>query len=378
MKVMIAVTHLLGTGHLRRALVLADAFSSSGHPVLLASGGMPLDVTPPAGTRILQLPPLRSDGVNFSRLLDDAGRLAGDALLTRRQTLLCKALTDFAPDILITELFPFGRRILSAEFTALLSAAHALAPRPVILSSIRDILAPPSKPSKAARAQELIINNYDAVLVHSDPNGTTLDQSWPMSDALSAKLLYTNYVTQPPPTPHPKGIGTGAILISAGGGNVGTDLFETAIAAARLMPEIQWRLLVAGDGGRLATLRDLAKDSAAIVEPARPDFRNMLAGAAASVSLCGYNTAMDVLQTRTPAVFVPFDDGNEVEQSLRAHSLSGLAGITTLHSKDLTPDALCAAVRQVLAAPKREQGSLRFDGAAQSVAIATNMAEARK
>lgn len=378
MKVMIAVTHLLGTGHLRRALVLADAFSSAGHRVLLASGGMPLDVTAPAGTRVVQLPPLRSDGVNFSRLLDDAGRPADDALLMRRQTTLCETLTDFLPDILITELFPFGRRILGAEFTALLSAASGLAPRPVILSSIRDILAPPSKPSKATRAQELVANHYDAILAHSDPNGTTLDQSWPISDAVSAKLHYTGYVAQPPPTPHPNGAGRGEILVSAGGGNVGTDLFETAIAAARLMPETHWRLLVAGDGERVATLRDLAKHSATIVEPARPDFRNMLAGAAASVSLCGYNTAMDVLQTRTPAVFVPFDDGNEVEQSLRARSLSGLTGITALCSGDLSPDALCTAVRRVLAAPEREQGSLRFDGAAQSVAIATGMAEARK
>lgn len=377
MNVMIVVTHLLGTGHLRRALVLADAFTAVGHRVLLASGGMPLDLPTPDGTRILQLPPLRSDGVNFSRLLNDADQPADDALLARRQTMLCDAIADFEPDILITELFPFGRRVLSAEFIALLEAAQRRAAPPVILSSIRDILAPPSKPSKAERAEELITDCYDAVLVHSDPHGTTLDQSWPISEAVSAKLRYTGYVTQPPPTPHPERISEGEILVSAGGGNVGTDLFETAIAAARLMPGFRWRLLVAGDGERVARLRDLAQDSSTIVEPARPDFRNMLAGAAASVSLCGYNTAMDVLQTRAPAVFVPFDDGNEVEQSLRASSLSGLSGIATLQSAELTADALCTAVRQVMAAPRREQGSLQFDGAAQSVAIATSMAEAR-
>ena len=35
MKVMIAVTHLLGTGHLARALVLARAFMASGHATTL-------------------------------------------------------------------------------------------------------------------------------------------------------------------------------------------------------------------------------------------------------------------------------------------------------------------------------------------------------
>ena len=48
----------------------------------------------------------------------------------------------------------------------------------------------------------------------------------------------------------------------------------------------------------------------------------MLYHAAASVSLCGYNTALDVLQSGVPAVLVPFDNGGEVEQSLRAEALA--------------------------------------------------------
>jgi predicted glycosyltransferase len=377
MKVMIVVTHLLGTGHLRRALVLAGGFAEAGHEVLLASGGLPLDLALPAHTRMLQLPPLRSDGINFTRLLDEAGQPADEALLCRRRRLLCNGVTSFNPDILINELFPFGRRVLGDEFTALLDAAHALSPRPVILSSIRDILAPPSKPAKADLTEQIVTTRFDSVLVHSDPHATTLDQSWPVSAALKPRLRYTGYVAAPPPAPHPDGTGTGEVLLSTGGGTVGTHLFETAIATAQMMPAIRWRLLVAGDAARLDRLRVLARGLPIIVDPVRPDFRNMLACATASVSLCGYNTAMDVLQTRIPAVFVPFDDGKEVEQSLRAASLARLPGITTLTSRDLTPETLRIALEQVLSAPKRDGALLRFDGAAQSVAIATGMARAR-
>jgi len=61
-----------------------------------------------------------------------------------------------------------------------------------------------------------------------------------------------------------------------------------------------------------------------VVEPPTPDFRMLLTGAAASVSMCGYNTALDVLQAGVPAVLIPFDDGGEVEQGLRADALAAL------------------------------------------------------
>ncbi len=378
MKVMIVVTHLLGTGHLRRALVLAQAFSARGHEVLLASGGMPVPELDFTDITHLQLAPLRSDGVDFGRLLDADGVLASDAVKTARRHVLCETLAGFSPDILITELFPFGRRNLKEEFNALLETAWGLSPRPVILSSVRDILAPPSSAAKASRTKDIITTRYDGVLVHSDPQATTLEQSWPVDAELARRLHYTGYVAQPAAGPHPDRTGDGEILVSAGGGNVATRLFDCAIEAARLMPGTRWRLLVGGnDTDRINALRRRAGDSSVVIEPTRPDFRQMLFHAAASVSLCGYNTALDVLQAGTPAVFVPFDEGTEVEQTRRAESLSHLPGIMSLSSADATPQNLAEAVSALMTSPRREGSTLRFDGAVQSVAIASVMARAR-
>lgn len=379
MKVMIVVTHLLGTGHLSRALTLARAFVAAGHGGLVASGGMPAPQLDHDGVQMLQLPPLRSDGTNFTRLLDETGAPADDAYLTHRSGVLNHALSAFQPDILITELFPFGRRVLSDEFLSLLDAAKAMPTPPVILSSIRDILAPPSKPSKATRADEIITRYYRAVLVHSDPHSTRLDQSWPVSDRLARFLRYTGYVAPPRAGGHPDNTGNGEILVSAGGGSVGDNLFQTAVAAARLNPDQRWRLLVGGSNaaGRVAELTQLAKGSRTIIEPARPDFRQMLHNAAASVSMCGYNTALDVLQAGTPAVMIPFDAGNEVEQTLRATSLASLPGLSVLGSADLTPETLTEHLQQVLADGPRTNTGLKFDGAAQTVRLACDMAEVR-
>lgn len=375
MKTMIVVTHLLGTGHLSRALTLARAFASSGHEALIASGGMPAPQLDHSTVRLLQLPPVRSDGTNFTRLLTDQDSPATEQYLAQRQADLISALAAFQPDILITELFPFGRRILGDEFLALLNAAHAQPVRPVIISSIRDILAPPSKPAKATRADDIIAALYDAVFVHSDPQSTPLDKSWPVSDRLAPYLRYTGYVAPPAAAPHPDNQGTGEVLVSAGGGSVGDALFETAIAAARLMPHQQWRLLVGGNTAnkRVASLRQQAKGSRTIIEPARPDFRQMLTGAAASVSMCGYNTALDVLQAGTPAVMIPFDAGNEVEQTLRANSLAQMPAISVLSNALLTPQTLISHVRQVMTQGPRKKTNLGFDGAAQTVQMACNM-----
>ena len=42
MRVAIVVTHLLGAGHLRRAINLAQAFSDAGHVATVISGGVPV------------------------------------------------------------------------------------------------------------------------------------------------------------------------------------------------------------------------------------------------------------------------------------------------------------------------------------------------
>jgi predicted glycosyltransferase len=369
MKVMIVVTHLLGTGHLARALTLARAYIAAGDMVSVVSGGMSAPLIARQDVTLEQLPPVRSDGVDFSRLLDADGGEATAAYLAARQTALLAAFTRFAPDVLITELFPFGRRILRTEFTALLEAAREMQHPPFICASVRDILAPPSKPRKADYADAVILRYYDAVLVHSDPALTPLELSWPVSDRLRPLLHYTGFVAPPAAVPHPAGIGKGEIIVSAGGGDVGAHVYEAALAAAALIHQ-PMRLLVGGSApeARVIALRHQAP-AHVTVEPARPDFRQMLYHAAASVSLCGYNTALDILQAGTAAVFIPFDEGGEVEQGLRAHALAHRIGIATVSRTNLSAASLSGAVQAVLAAPRRVPATTGFDGAAQTVAF---------
>ena len=367
MRVLIAVTHLLGAGHLTRAAALARAFAAAGHEALLVSGGRPAPMVRPEGLRLVQLPSLHVVGTDFSRLLGPDGHPADAALIARRRALLLDALADFAPDAVITELFPFGRRALAAEFLALVDAAQAHRPRPLVLASVRDILVASAKLERIAQAHERVARLYDAVLVHGDPALVPLDVSWPLDAGTAQKIRYTGYVDEG--TAAVPAATRSGVLVAAGSGPAGLCLLRAAAAAARLQPSPGWRIL-AGHG---VPEDDLAALSHGLPEGtiarARPDYRTLLAGAALSVSQCGYNTAIDLLATATQAVLVPFEAGGETEQRLRAECLAGRGLARVLPEADLTAASLLQAVDAQLGAKPPEGHGIDLGGAARTVKI---------
>ncbi|MGD1868347.1 MAG: glycosyltransferase family protein [Neomegalonema sp.] len=371
MKVLISVTHLLGTGHLARAIALADAFASAGHDALILSGGMPAPHLHPGSTaKLVQVPPVRSDGVDFANLLDPDGRPVADDYRSKRETAFNEALQSFEPDVVITELFPFGRRVLAGEFESLLRAARALAPRPLVFCSIRDVLAPPSSEKKAQQTSDRIRDFYDGVMVHGDPGITPLEQSWPVTPEIAAKLAYTGFIAPTLPAAAPEGDGADEVLVTAGGGPVGDSLFRASVAAAANSGKT-WRLLVGGGDRetRMAELRKRATPNV-IIESVRPDFREVLQRAALSVSQAGYNTMMDLAASGAPAVLVPFEDGGETEQLQRAEAFAKRFPMTVLRDRDLTPERLLTAVRGALERPRPHVAAeISLDGAARSVEV---------
>jgi predicted glycosyltransferase len=256
---------------------------------------------------------------------------------------------------------------------------------PLVLSSIRDILAPPSKPGKAEQTHARLAQFYDGVLVHSDPEAIPLEASWPVTPDLAAMLHYTGFIAAPQAQAEDIGEDGGhdgieEILVTAGGGPVGRKLFKTAIVAARRDGKRRWRLLVGGGdaAGVCDMLNDAARGAPVVAEPARRDYRDMLSRCAAAVGQCGYNTALDWLQAGVPGVFVPFAKAGEAEQSLRAQSLHERYGYGLIAEKDMTPDKLADAAGIAVKRGRITAGDLKLDGAAESVRIIANLLEARQ
>ena len=68
-RVLFYVQHLLGIGHLKRAVVLARAMRQAGLRVTLVSGGEDVPVIDAEGIDLVQLPPARAADMSFKVLL---------------------------------------------------------------------------------------------------------------------------------------------------------------------------------------------------------------------------------------------------------------------------------------------------------------------
>ena len=108
-RVFLYVQHLLGIGHLRRTSVIARALAEAGFSVAFVSGGEPVADLALGGARLIQLPPALAADSGFSGILDAARRPIDDVWRRQRRAALLAAFAAEQPDILLIELFPFGR-----------------------------------------------------------------------------------------------------------------------------------------------------------------------------------------------------------------------------------------------------------------------------
>jgi len=115
-RVMFYVQHLLGIGHQMRAAAITRAMQRHGLDTVYVSGGFDDAALDLGGATIARLPPARAKDATFSVLLDENDRPVDTAWETRRRAALLNTFETVAPDVLLIEGFPFGRRRFRFEF----------------------------------------------------------------------------------------------------------------------------------------------------------------------------------------------------------------------------------------------------------------------
>lgn len=368
----IYVQHLLGIGHLRRISFLAMAMAKHGFVVHLVSGGMPVPDLLTDNVTIHQLPPVRATNGLFNELVDDKDQPISSDWKDRRCKALLTLLIAIKPDVLITETFPFGRRMMRFELLPLLELAKQQSKPPIIISSIRDILQPKTKPQRNQEILDLINQFYNKVMVHGDSSVATLETTFPMAKQISKKISYTGYIVDPNrPTEAESASKKSAVLVSGGGGAASLALLQTAIKARPLskLKNQLWHILV-GHNINQATFDSLRQnaDSGLIIERNRNDFYALLKDCEVSVSQAGYNTVMDILNTQAPAVVVPYSDAGELEQTIRAKLLQNKNRVTCIEEQQLNPKTLALAIDQTASKP-RVESHYEMDGANRSAQL---------
>lgn len=377
MKLLFHVQHFLGVGHHRRAEALARALVQAGHDVTVASGGQPVPGEDWGGAEVVHLPPARVNAADFRTLRHPDGTPVDEAWREARRTQLLALLAEVAPDAILLEGFPFARRQLKFELIPLLDAAKALPKPPLVATSLRDILVFNKPPKRHDEVLDLVETYIDLVLIHGDPRLVPLERSFISAGRIpAAKKAYTGFVAPNPPAERTR---VAAVVVSVGGGAVGAATLWTALRSRPFtrFAEVPW-LLVGGammDESVLADLR-AAAPAGVTVERFRQDFRALLAGADLSISMAGYNTALDILQTGVRSVLIPFAEGDETEQTLRAELFAEAGRAVAVDPEGLTPEILGAAVDRA-AALTPVTLDLAMDGAQISAAILAARVAAR-
>jgi predicted glycosyltransferase len=274
-----------------------------------------------------------------------------------------------APDIVITEAFPFGRRQMRFELLPLIERARARSKPPLIVSSVRDILQENAKAYKDRETADLLKAHFDHVLVHADPNLVRLERTFPLTGEIADKLLYTGIVA---PDPSPAAARQFDVVVSVGGGALGHRLLMASAAAKRfsVMRDRSW-LIVTGfkfSAEHRAELDSLI-DSDVTVAAFLPDLQAILAGAELSISRVGYNTVADIYRAGCRAIVVPLSDGIETEQITRAELLAARGLAEAVSHTDETPEAVAAAIDRAMARPAPDRSALDLEGARNSALI---------
>lgn len=374
MRVLFYCQHVLGVGHVFRSLEIVRALA--GHEVVMVTGGAEIDIDPPANMRLEQLPGLMMSP-DFKTFIPAEPGADLDEVRARRLERFRAVMAQYRPDILLVELFPFGRRAFRFELLPILKGVRAGEwGRCKTACSLRDILVEKPDPAKyARRVLDMLNPHFDLVLVHADPTLVTLDETFPAVAEIIPPVRYTGYVAaRPAPGAghalrRELGLDTPAIplmVASAGGGQVGNELIRAAIQASILLPDTHPHALMAFTGP-YAPDADHARCQALAAEHPHITVRRFtsrfpayLDAADLSLSLGGYNTTMNLLAANTYGLILPFTQNRE--QAMRTSRLEQRHAVGLLTPADLDPARLATRIAQALSRTT-PTSPLNLDGA---------------
>jgi len=389
-RVMFYCQHVLGMGHLVRSMELVRGLKD--FQVSFFNGGEVVPGFPlPPSVEIVQLPALKADE-NFTEISSADGSQNVAGIKDARVRCLLDGYERLDPDVLIIELFPFGRKQFAFELVPLLSRIRLAGGKTKVVCSLRDILVSRKDQVRhEARVCTLLNRYFDAVLIHADPKMQRLEETFSSVGELKAEIKYTGYVAQTsddnPADSNGDDIsletsGDPLILVSIGGGRVGYELLACAIEASAIVAQTRPHRMLVFTGPYLPEAQYDQLERRAEFNPNvtlrryTSRFMSYMEKADLSVSMAGYNTCMNLLTARISALVLPFTGGDNNEQSIRARKLEELGVVTVIHPQELQPARLAENIIRRLQS-KPPQSVLDLRGVENTAAYLRELVERR-
>ncbi|WP_421657691.1 glycosyltransferase family protein [Leptothermofonsia sp. ETS-13] len=364
-RLMFYCQHILGMGHLVRSIEIVRGLVNDFQVCFINGGEIIQGFEVPAGVEMVNLPAIKTDSEFQSlQVVDDS--LTLDEVQEMRKTLLLSVCDRFQPNVLMIELFPFGRGKFSFELIPLLEMARSLNPPTKVVCSLRDIVVTKRDQIKYEQKVCKLMNQYfDLLLVHGDPQFQPLEATFSRIHDLHCPVHYTGYVVQPlPQTTDDVTSDRPLILVSVGGGRFGHELLDCVtktapLLAQRLPHTIQMFTGPFMPDDKFEALQAAAKDSPNLrIDRFTPNLLAYMRQADLSISMSGYNTTMNILTTGVRAMLLPFTGNDDQEQTIRATRLEQLGIVEMIRPQELQPDRFAEKVINSL---QKQPGSIQFD-----------------
>ncbi len=392
MRVLFHYTHKQTLGHTTRSVALCNAILHHKADLLILQGGVPQPfIHFPKGARVLDIPSPFDDRRSFQTL-------PAAVSAAQRAQFILKVAEEFAPDVFITEFFPFGRMAYMSELLPTLRTLRKKGTR-IIASIGYPFLAELNRieDPKQAELQQALFAFYDRFLIHTPKDletpyikksiaSPTLAKLYTrVLKDLAKKIVYTGYV-------YPEKIMTGGgqlptfkkstntIVVSRGGGAVYPKLITAAIEAQRQLDQTYQTILACGPTTTEAEMKLFQsyikpQDKNRIHLVSHLDnLDDHLSQCHVSVSLSGYNTSVQLMRHGTPSVIVPYRNTlakiSTSDQVARAALLQAKFQSTILDYESLTENSLASAIQKQISQPRPKAAPANwFKGADHSARI---------
>jgi predicted glycosyltransferase len=380
-RLMFYCQHILGMGHLVRSMEIVRGLTQDFQVCFINGGEIIQGFEIPAGVEVVNLPAIKTDS-EFRALQAVDSDLDLAAVEAIRRDQLLQVYQQFQPDVLMIELFPFGRRKFSFELIPLLDAIQADGRKTKVVCSLRDIVVTKQNREKHEQKVCTLINQYfDLLLIHGDPKFQPIEETFSRINDLKCPVYYTGYVVQPQPVESAiLPIQEPMILATIGGGRFGHELLDAVVAAAPTLETLIPHQIQIFTGPfyleeKLQALQEKAKDYRNLrIDRYTPNLLQYMKRADLSISMSGYNTTLNVLTTGVKAMLMAFTGNDDQEQRMRSEKLAAMDLVTTIQPEDLAVDRFVALIQTCLQKPQ-QAGQFDFDGVAKTASLVQLMFE---
>lgn len=359
----------VGLGHLRRNLAIANQIAKSfpnSNTLIVTGSPCASHFQLPANTDMIKLPSISKDASGRYVSLDSMGSL--DETLSFRSEMILNAFRLFKPTLVIVD-----HQVIGLKGEALDMLREAKEKGVLTFYGSRDIKDRPKVvTAKWSRdeCQWALQQGYDRVCVYGMRE--LFDPREVYAPCLNGvpNIDFTGYIIPPakkvekPPISRDRK----KVLLTFGGGGDGILRAETYLQALKLQ-QVDWDShIITGPLMDVDVKRRIRKQAQRLeplgsvkVQRFHRNIPGLLQQADAVVSMAGYNSCAEIMQSGLPAVLLPRSFPRQ-EQLMRAEIMADRGWVTFLKEEDMNPQNLLKAVKDALASPRRDKPMVDLNG----------------